>query len=129
MSIPLFKRRQLRSNSTDSEAALWQHLRNRRLGGLKFRRQHPFGPYILDFFCPERGLAIELDGGQHFDPVAVVYDARRTRYLTASGITLLRFTSDKVFVEREAVLLAIAAALGIDRSSAIDDPRQPLCAR
>jgi len=57
--------RQLRINQTDVEVQLWKRLRSRQLGGAKFRRQHPIGPYIVDFCCPDRGLVVELDGGQH----------------------------------------------------------------
>ena len=59
--------RYLRANQTDCEQRLWQKLRARQIAGLKFRRQYPFAPYILDFYCVEQSLAIELDGGQHYD--------------------------------------------------------------
>jgi very-short-patch-repair endonuclease len=95
---------------------MWAQLRDRRLGGFKFRRQHACGPYILDFFCPERRLAIELDGGQHFEPAVQQNDQRRTAFLRARGISVLRFNNDEVFMETEAVLEAIARALG-DRPS------------
>ena len=62
--------RNMRNLPTDAEHRLWQYLRNRQLAGCKFRRQHPFGDYILDFACLERGIALELDGGQHADSVA-----------------------------------------------------------
>jgi very-short-patch-repair endonuclease len=113
MDIALLRRRALRRNSTDAEAALWAHLRAKRFAGFKFRRQHPCGPYILDFFCPDRRLAIELDGGQHFELQAQAYDARRTAYLRRSGIQVLRFPSDLVFRELPAVLDAIALPLGV----------------
>jgi len=114
MDTPLARRRELRRDSTDAEVALWSHLRAHRFAGFKFRRQHPCGPFILDFFCARRKLAIELDGGQHFEPTAQVYDARRTSYLASRGITVLRFATDLVFRETEAVLMAIAIALGVD---------------
>ena len=117
MDTPLARRRRLRRDSTDAEVALWSHLRAHRFAGFKFRRQHSCGPFILDFFCAVRKLAIELDGGQHFEPAAQAYDARRTSYLAARGITVLRFGSDLVFRETEAVLLAIAAALGVEAPS------------
>jgi len=117
MDVPLARRRALRRNSTDAETALWFHLRGKRFAGFKFRRQHPFGPYILDFFCPSRHLAIELDGGQHFDPVARAYDGRRSGYLERFGIKVLRFTNDLVFRELAAVLDAIDSGLcGADPS-------------
>jgi very-short-patch-repair endonuclease len=79
--------------------------------GFKFRRQHPCGPYILDFYCPGRHLAVELDGGQHFNSAAQNYDQRRTAYLLRRRITLLRFPTDLVFREPSAVLETLAAAL------------------
>jgi very-short-patch-repair endonuclease len=90
---------------------LWSLLRGRRFAGFKFRRQHPCGPFILDFFCAQSRLAIELDGGQHLESEAEAYDARRSRYLTKRGITVLRFGADLVFRETDGVLMAIAVAL------------------
>ncbi len=112
MEVPLARRRRLRRQSTDAENALWRHLRGRRFVGFKFRRQHPCGPFILDFFCARSLVAIELDGGQHFEPEAQAYDARRTRYLADRGITIVRFGADLVFREPESILMTIAAALG-----------------
>ena len=112
MNVPLARRRTLRRNSTDAESALWFHLRAKRIAGFKFRRQHSCGPYILDFYCPGRRLAVELDGGQHFDQVAQAYDARRSACLGRFGIRVLRFTNDLVFKELPAVLEAIFLALG-----------------
>ena len=113
MNVHLARRRALRRNSTDAESALWFHLRARRFAGFKFRRQHSCGPYILDFYCPGRHLAVELDGGQHFEPTAQAYDERRTAYLGRRGIKVLRFTNDLVFRELTAVLEVIALALGV----------------
>jgi very-short-patch-repair endonuclease len=88
-------------------------LAGRGFAGFKFRRQHPCGPFIIDFFCLEHQLAIELDGGQHFEEAAQAYDSRRTRYLNERGIKVLRFPTDLVFREREGVLTAITLALGV----------------
>jgi very-short-patch-repair endonuclease len=117
MDTPLARRRRLRRDSTDAEAALWSHLRAHRFADFKFRRQHSCGPFIVDFFCARRRLAVELDGGQHYEPAAQAYDARRTRYLATRGIRVLRFGSDLVFRETEAVLAAIARALYVDLPS------------
>jgi very-short-patch-repair endonuclease len=117
MDASLARRRKLRRQSTDAEIALWSHLRARRFAGFKFRRQHPCGPFILDFFCAQSRLAIELDGGQHFEQEAQAYDARRSRYLADRGITVLRFGADLIFREPAGVLAAIAEALGIDDPS------------
>lgn len=117
MDTALLRRRQLRQNSTSAEALLWFHLRANRFAGFKFRRQHPRGPFILDFFCRQRKLAIERDGGQHFEAEAQAYDASRTAYLAARGITVLRFGNDLVFRDNTAVLQVIAAALGMTEPS------------
>jgi very-short-patch-repair endonuclease len=111
VKVALTRRRALRHNGTDAEAVLWFQLRAKRLSGFKFRRQHPCGPYILDFYCPRKHLAVELDGGQHFEPVAQAYDERRTAYLRRRGVNLLRFTNDVVFTELDAVLDEIARVL------------------
>jgi len=95
--------RSLRGDQTDAENLLWLLLRNRRLG-FKFRRQHPVGGYILDFFCHKAGLCIELDGGQHNAPEAVARDTRRTQELRNLGIEVLRFWDHEVFKDTEAVL-------------------------
>ena len=81
----------LRKDQTDVEGFLWQFLRAKRLQGYKFRRQHPIGGYILDFYCPEKKLAIEVDGGQHSEDNQMVYDQNRTAILEKDGIRVLRF--------------------------------------
>jgi very-short-patch-repair endonuclease len=107
------RRRQLRRSPTDPEATLWSWLRAKRFAGFKFRRQYACGPYILDFYCPARRLAIELDGGQHFERGALIYDERRSAYLQGLQIEVLRFANDVVFNESEGVRHAIALALGV----------------
>jgi very-short-patch-repair endonuclease len=72
--------------------------------GLKFRRQHPVGPYIIDFYCAELRLAIELDGGQHFTVEGLAYDRRRTGYLAARGVRVFRFTNSELIENTEGVL-------------------------
>jgi very-short-patch-repair endonuclease len=104
--------RALRRTGTDAEAALWVQLRAKRLAGFKFRRQHPCGPYILDFYCPGTRLAVELDGGQHFEARAQAYDQRRTAYLRRRGVRVIRFQTDLVFRELSEVMEAIWLALG-----------------
>jgi len=85
---------------TDAEAALWYHLRDRRLAGLKFRRQHPIPPYVVDFYCGEARLIVELDGSQHY-PSA---DASRTEMLERQGFLIVRFWDNQILVEMERVL-------------------------
>jgi very-short-patch-repair endonuclease len=93
----------LRTTSTDAEIKLWYHLRAKRLGGLKFRRQHPIPPYVVDFYCDELRLVIELDGSQHDEEI----DNTRTRALERQGLVVLRFWDNQVLQEAEAVLEAI----------------------
>ncbi len=81
--------RDLRRSSTDAESLLWKLLRARQLAGFKFRRQHQFGPYILDFFCAENSLGIELDGDQHALPTNALRDARRSRFLAEQVLEAL----------------------------------------
>jgi very-short-patch-repair endonuclease len=116
VDVALTRRRALRHVGTDAEGVLWFQLRAKRLCGFKFRRQHPCGPYILDFYCPRGRVAVELDGGQHFGSEAQAYDERRTAYLRRRGINLLRFANDVVFKELDAVLEAIVGALGVGPS-------------
>ena len=101
-------RRDLRKTMTPAEAALWQHLRKRQLQGRRFRRQHSVGPFILDFYCPEERLAVELDGAVHDDPGRVEYDDERTASLQAYDIRLVRFENREVFENPDAVLEGIA---------------------
>jgi|SRR5579875_799015 len=109
-SVYLERSRNLRQESTDAERRLWQRLRAGHLG-VKFRRQHEFGRYILDFYSAECGLGIEIDGGQHFTDEGAARDAARTRYLNSHGVRILQFTNLEVLQEMDAVLLAILKKL------------------
>jgi very-short-patch-repair endonuclease len=105
--------RQLRAQQTDCELLLWQRLRSRQIANLKFRRQFPCPPYVLDFYCAELKLAIELDGGQHFETSGLIHDQRRTLYLYQQGIEVVRFSNLEVLQQMDAVLeqlIRIAAA-------------------
>jgi very-short-patch-repair endonuclease len=100
--------RRLRKNLTDVERKLWYRLRRDQLNGLNFRRQHPVGPYVLDFYCPSLRIAIELDGGQHnFEPQQR-RDDRRTHWLESNGIKILRFWNNDVTGNLPGVLEEIA---------------------
>ena len=101
----------LRRRSTDAESVLWYHLRARRLGGHKFRRQYPVGRFILDFYCPASRLAIELDGGGHAEPEQIEGDALRTKTLEGYGIRVLRFWNHDVLARTEVVLGEILRVL------------------
>ena len=103
--------RRLRRDSTVPERILWGVLRNRALGGLKFRRQQPIGPFIVDFFCHEARLIAELDGESHTDRLAE--DQRRQRFLEQQGYRVFRVTNDDVLDDLEAVARGIAAVLGV----------------
>lgn len=102
-------RRALRSNLTPAEATLWRYLQNKKLNGRKFRRQHSVGNYILDFYCPQEKLAIELDGAYHFTGAGYEADQERDSYLKHLGIRVLRFENKEVFHDVVRVLEVIEA--------------------
>lgn len=97
-------RKELRSNSTPAEKRLWIYLKNSQLEGRKFRRQHSFGNFILDFYCPSEKLAIELDGEIHFNEETFAYDRQRTEILNSYGIEVLRFENRLIFEKLQEVL-------------------------
>jgi len=103
----------MRAADTRAEACLWNALRAHRLGGWKWRRQVPKGPYIVDFLCDQGGLVVEVDGGQHSEQAD--YDARRSDYLARCGLRVLRFWNWEVLTNRHGVCLTILDALGGDR--------------
>src|SRR5579859_2968298 len=102
--------RVLRRNATEAERIMWRLLRDRRLGGVKFRRQVPIGPFIADFASIEDRLVVELDGGQHADSKT---DVRRDRFLKGDGWRVVRFWNNEVMTNREGVLEAIQGALAL----------------
>lgn len=97
-------RRSLRANLTPAEIRLWKCLQNKQLDGRKFRRQHSIGNYIVDFYCPEERIAIELDGEVHNNPVNEQIDIERDKYISSLGIRVLRFSNEDVFEKIEFVL-------------------------
>jgi very-short-patch-repair endonuclease len=100
--------RSMRKQPTPAEEALWRLLRNRRLAGFKFRRQHPFGSYILDGFCARAKVVVEADGDTHATPEGQESDRKRDAYLAANGILVLRFWNTEISNEKDAVLDRIA---------------------
>ena len=105
--------RQLRQNATFPERVLWSLLRDRRLNGVKFRRLHAIGPYIVDFYCSSHGLVVELDGRSHDD--RGLEDRRRQDYLeSVAGLRVVRVGNDDVLHDRESVLLGVLRALGME---------------
>ena len=101
----------LRSSQTEAEKKLWSFLRNKQLKGKKFRRQHAIADYVVDFYCHECRLAIELDGSYHNTEEAKESDRARTALLNEHGITVLRFWNNEVIKEIEKVLEKIASNL------------------
>lgn len=116
--MTLERAKALRRSMTPQEMKLWGSLRNRRLGGFKFRKQQPIGPFIVDFVCQERRLIVELDGSQHADSET---DARRDVFLNDKGYRVLRVWNNEVTGNLSGVLAAIHAALS--------DPHPPIAAQ
>jgi very-short-patch-repair endonuclease len=104
-------KRRLRSNMTGPETQLWSRLRARQLQGLKFRRQHGIGPYIVDFYCPEQSLVIEVDGDSHVDADQVVKDRQREQYLQSLGLRVIRYINDDILKNLDGVLEDLAERL------------------
>lgn len=102
---------------------LWQRLRNKQLG-VDFRRQHPAGNYVLDFFAPAIGLAVELDGGQHGEDAVAAKDHARTRWLAERGVAMLRFWNSDVMQDLPGVLEVIAAKVAELQSSGMTPTRR-----
>jgi very-short-patch-repair endonuclease len=104
--IILKRAREMRHPQTPAEATLWRHIRNRALG-YKFRRQHPIERFIIDFYCAEIKLCIEIDGDTHLEKDQQEYDAARTEYLESIGRKVIRFTNEDVRYNIQAVLQSI----------------------
>jgi len=102
--------RRLRRNMTPAEQTLWDALKGKQLDGLKFRPQHPVGPFILDFWCPARKLVVELDGGSHDGREAE--DEARTQRLQDYGYRVIRFRNEEVLTDLPSVLERIREAAG-----------------
>ena len=101
------RRRELRSTMTPAEIKLWQAIKHSQLNGLKFRRQHSIGPYIVDFYCPSAKLVIELDGATHDSEAAWRYDEQRTALISSLGLTVLRFENRAIMENLDGVLSLI----------------------
>jgi very-short-patch-repair endonuclease len=107
-NLPQYRDRRvvLRKNPTEPEKRFWQAVRGKQLG-VKFRRQHGIGHYIVDFYCPEWQLVVELDGDSHFHPEAQTADTERDGYLQSLGLRVLRFTNQEVMQNLEGVLMKV----------------------
>jgi len=117
--------KRLRNNMTDAETRLWRVLRRGQLNGLQFRRQHPVGPFTLDFYCPSLPLAIELDGGQHAVQRKRA-DDRRTRFLSEKKIVVVRYWNNDVFGNLQGVLEDLHAVIEKRAREVTPSPTLPL---
>ena len=115
--------RGLRKQSTRAERKIWSAVRDRRLAGFKFRRQHPVGGYVLDLYCEEARLAVELDGGGHAEPEQARHDQLRDQHLSSLGIRMLRFWNHQAMNSTDEVLSVILRALEGRRGGEIPSPR------
>ena len=91
---------------------MWQALRRRGLAGLRFRRQHPIGPYVLDFYCDELRLAVEIDGQSHDHPDRIAHDQRRTDWLNRQGLQVIRLAARDVLADMDGALGIIRRTVG-----------------
>lgn len=101
------RRKELRNNSTQAERHLWRYLKHSQLRGRKFRRQQSIGNYIVDFYCPEEELIIELDGEVRFTPEAQEYDIKRTKYFECIELRVIRFENQEALLNTDVVLKKI----------------------
>jgi very-short-patch-repair endonuclease len=117
--------RRLRQNLTIVESCLWRRLRAGQVDGQSFRRQHPAGPYVLDFYCSSLHLAIELDGGQHNFDAEAARDAQRDAWLKARGVAVLRFWNSDVIENMTGVLERIAIVVAELSQQQVTPTRPP----
>lgn len=96
--------RELRKNMTDAERKLWKHIRRKQIEGLQFYRQRPVGNYIVDFYCPDAGVVIEVDGGQHYTGKENEADKKRDDFMNSVGLDVLRFSNIEVLQNIEGVV-------------------------
>lgn len=113
--------RRLRRDATNPEQKLWFHLRGAQMNGMSFRRQHPVGPYILDFYCAAAKLAVELDGDQHGTVEGRAHDMTRAQFLLGKGIRVLRFPNHELRENLDGVLKTIYRTLTPTRHAARAD--------
>lgn len=106
-----WRRKDLRKKSTRAEKMLWKYLRNRKMAGYKFKQQYSVDAFIIDFYCPEAKLGIEVDGEIHFTEEAINYDENRSGFLSDFGIEIIRFKNDEIFNDVEMVLNRIKQKL------------------
>jgi very-short-patch-repair endonuclease len=102
------KRKFLRNHATKAERILWRYLKNSQLENTKFRRQYSIDQFVIDFYCPDIKLAIELDGSSHFSKDQFPYDIEREKYIKSFGIKIQRFTNEEIYTKLDLVLIQIA---------------------
>lgn len=117
--------RAMQHQPTDAEAQLWSRLRNRQIDGWKFRRQVPYGGYVLDFYCAEAKRAIEVDGGQHAEERKDL-DDRRTEFLALDGVKVIRYWNGDVLENIDGVVEMIYLSLGQQPAPSPGASRRPL---
>ena len=117
-------RKELRNNPTDPEYRLWYFLRNSQLDKRKFRRQESIGKYIVDFYCPEEKLVVELDGAQHQEEINLEYDKKRDDFLRSLGLSVLRFKNEEVLYGVDNVLRSIKSCFATTPSCKLATPPQ-----
>jgi very-short-patch-repair endonuclease len=122
--LTLKRARKLRRRMTLPEVLLWEKLRGERLNGLRFRRQHPVGPYILDFYNSSARLAVEIDGAGHYDPEQREHDKRRDRWLAENRVRVIRVPAADVLDDEriDGVLANIAQAAAPSTASRSPSP-------
>ncbi len=113
----LERRRELRRNQTEAEALLWDELKKLKYDGIRVRRQFGVGSYILDFYCPSKRLAIEVDGGYHEEEVQIRYDKERTAYLNTYNIQVIRYSNQQIAQNIQGCLEQIKATLNANKFS------------
>jgi len=120
------KRRSLRQNTTNAEMLVWSKLKGKQVASCKFRRQYSVGAFVIDFYCPELKLAIEIDGETHFQDGAEAYDQARQQFIEKFGIQFLRFTNQQVYENLEGVIEVIAQMVQSLRSQTPPPTDSPL---
>ena len=120
----LARARELRRTMTHAERKLWYALRKKQLYGLRFRRQPPVPPYIVDFYCHAQRLVIEVNGRHHSEPDQAAYDQNRTAFLQRQGLRVLRFTNHAVEHNLDGVLSEITSECGIAQGPPVVPPEE-----
>ena len=118
------RRRELRKNMTDSEILLWDRLRMRKVKGFKFLRQYSVGPYIMDFFCVELRLGVEVDGRFHGSTENIEYDLKRTVFLKEHGVELIRFWNDDILYDVDSVVMRLKQKIASIDNSPLEEGEQ-----